>query len=430
VKPLVDNIRPWLKRFGADNVVIADAAKIWVFQCLTVFLGLIGGIIIARVLGPREKGVVDLYVLLTTMIADIGGLGVSSGLLFYLAKRNNPPSQIHGAGIIFALFVGAAAVIVGWFALSFLKGIFSGLAGWAFILAFTLSPALFYDRISSNILVGLDQAVFVYVIGAILAAASLLAVIFLYVMGILSSSSMIIASAVLAVLSASAFFVLLSKKIGFSFPSLDLFRKSIGYGLVVYFGVVANLLHFKIDQLMINHWLGAKSVGIYAVGVRWAEMLFFLDSAIGAAALHRISSCKPLESFNLANSLVKKQLGISGGAGLILIFLASPIISLVYGAPYQDAALPLMILVPGVIFWSASKLASCALVYNQGEGKYISVLAIVGMLTNAGLNVLFIGGLGYGIAGAAAASSLTYMGVAAAVYWKFSLSARRLVRQI
>ena len=194
-------------------------------------------------------------------------------------------------------------------------------------------------------------------------------------------------------------------RLSFSAPLL---RDGLSYGVVVYVGVIANALHFKVDQIMINWFLGTEAVGIYAVGVRWAEMLFLLDSALGAAALYRISSSPAGESIALSWKLFRVQLLISGVSGVVLALLAGPLVRMLYGDAFRGAVLPLVLLIPGIVAWSASKVVSNMLNYNRAMKTFVTGAAVAGAAMNVGLNYLFLAVMKYGIAGVAVASSISY----------------------
>ena len=395
-----------------------DAFQIYVIQGVSLGLALVGSIVVARTLGPAKKGVFDLFNLLSSFILDFGLLGFGSGLLYYLANKGRSLSMVHGTGLVFAFFLGVPTALIGWLGLPFWMAIFPGLDVWVILLPFLLATPAYYRLIWTNIMTGINRAVATCRIGLYLAICNVIAIFALWKLNLLDVDRIVALTGLLTVLSGLvAFFVLFRQEPRLR-PSIPLASESLRYGLVVYIGVVANVLHFKIDQVMINHWLGTDAVGIYVVSVRWAETLFILDSAIFSAALYKICSSNGEESYSLSKRLFEVQLLISCIAGLLLALFAYPLVLLLYGEAYRGAVWPLVLLIPGIVAWSASKVVSNMLTYNRNMGAFVTRVAISGSLLNVFLNYLFLKVLNTGIIGASLSSSLSYMVVVFLILFK------------
>ena len=392
--------------FSSRRSIRADVISIYVIQFLTLGLGMVAGVVVARTLAPAEKGIVDLYTVLGSFIVEFGLLGFGSGLLYYLANKGRSLAEVHGTGFVFASIMGVLTAVIGWLGLPFWKKVFPGLQGWIILLGFFLSPVAYYRLMWSNIMIGINQAVAIYRIGLCFTVANLLAILALWALGWLEAENLVILLALSAVINGVVAFLVLLRKEPHLGPSADLARKSLRYGLVIYLGFIANAVHFRFDQIMLNYWSGTAAVGIYGLSVRWAERLFLLDSAITAAALYRITISSAEDSHALINRLFKVQLLISGGAGALLAMFAYPLILILYGEAYREAVWPLILLIPGVIAWSGGKVLSQYLSYNQGKVWLPTAFALFGAFVNVVLNLLLIDVIG--ISGAAVSSTVSY----------------------
>jgi O-antigen/teichoic acid export membrane protein len=401
---MINSVR--IRKLLFDGSIRGDALQIYIIQFLALGIALVGSVIVARTLGPANKGVFDLFNLINSFIVELGFLGFGSGLLYHLANKGRPLHEVHGTGLLFSLVIGLMTAAVGWFGLKLWKLIFPGLNSWIVLLSFFIAPFLYYRLTWSNIMTGINQAVATYKVGLAFSVISLIAVVILWQLGLLNVQNVIYLTVVLAIFSAVIGFWILYRQEPNLKTSTSLMRKSLQYGSIVYIGNIANILHFKIDQVMLNYWLGTNAVGIYAVSVNWAEMLFVLDSAIISAALYKMSSSSAEESYKLTKKLFKVQLLISGGSGIILAGLANPLILIIYGEAFREAIWPLIILIPGIVAWSAGKVLSQYLSFNQGKFWLATSFAIVGIAVNIGLNFPLIKLLG--IKGAAIASALSY----------------------
>lgn len=403
-----------------DGPVSQSARKIFIYQFFTVLVGLISNIIVARVLGPENKGLVDIFVLIYTLAMQLGILGFDVGLLYQITQKDRPLSQAHGTGLMFAVIAGVAIGLLGWLGLPLLKNVFPDLPEWIILAAFLLSPFVLYKQIWEKIMIGTNRAVMIHQVANIFSVIHFAAIVTLLAFDLFSYETIIYWSIFRIFVNMWTSFFLIRAKEKEIQPDFSLVKKALSYGSVLYIGVIANALHFKIDQVMISAWLGPEAVGIYTVSVRWAETLFLLDAAILSAALYKISSSPSEMSFQMANRIFKTQLTISVTAGFLLAILAYPMINFLYGNAYQGSALPLILLIPGIILWSVSKPIALFLSFNLGLGAYLTKVSFAGLLLNIFLNFYFIKHLNWGINGAAVASSCSYILVALLIHVKVS----------
>jgi len=401
-----------------DSAISLSARKIFIYQFFTVLVGLISNIIIARVLGPEHKGIVDIFVLIYTLAMQLGLLGFDIGLLNQITQKDRPLSQAHGTGLYFAVIIGCTVALLGWLATPYLKNIFPGIPQWIILAAFWISPLVFYKSIWDKIMTGTNRAVVIHQLANIFSIIHFVGILGLLAFGLLSYETIIYWSIFRIFLNMGASFFLIRVKEKSIQPDFRVAKNALKYGSIIYIGVIANALHYKIDQIMISTWLGSEAVGIYTVSVRWAEMLFLLDTAILSASLYKISSSPPEISYQMANRISKTQLAISATAGILFAALAYPMIDFLYGSAYQGSALPLILLIPGIILWSSSKSISNHLTYNLGFGAYLTKISFIGLASNIFLNFYFIKHLNWGINGAAIASSISYLIVALLVKFK------------
>lgn len=395
-----------LRRLLRPNSISRVALFIYLFQAASVVLGLANNIILARILQPADKGVYDIFLLIMQLTIDIGMLGIGSGLLYFFTNRGQPLPNVHGTGLVFSLVMGAVVAFSGWVLLPVWKQIFVGIDDWIIVLGFIMTAVGLYQIISSYCFMGTNQSVINYqlrLLNAVMLFVPTLGALFFYHFGIREFIYLrVVANIVPIVLS----FVLLFRQEPRLHPDFHLFRQSLRYGLIIYIGYIANQLHYRVDQIMLNTMMGSTAVGIYSVGVRWAEMLFMLDAAISESAFYRISSLPAHESRQLTIRLFKVQILISGGGALGLAIITYPMITILYGDAFKDAVVPLLILLPGVSFWSISKLLSTHIAYNRGMFILPMLVSGIGLALNIILNMLFIPV--WGILGAAWASTISY----------------------
>lgn len=400
-----------------ERSIAGDAARIYVLQFLALGVAFVSSIIVARTLGAAQKGVVDLFGVLVALILQLGLLGADGGLLYKLTGERISLARVHGTGIVLSLATGALAALAGVLALPLWRAVVPGLPDWAIVLAFALGPFLFYRLIWTNLMTGIGAPVLGYQLDFLLALGVLLVLIPLVALGRLSATWMIALTAASFLLAGLIALVAMLRRESRLAPSRRLAMSALGFGSFIYLGTIANALHFRVDQLMVDQALGTRAVGVYSVSVRIAELLFLFDSAIGAAGLREVTARPMRESWALTRRLTRVQLAISVAAGCALVALAPFVLPLLYGHQFRGAVVPTIVAVPGVIAWSSSKILSNMLTYKLGRVRLVAATSAAGLALNVALNALSLNLTGLGITGPALASTISYAFVAAAVLW-------------
>lgn len=402
----MNRIKLLLNRLGVYEIG-SEASKLFMIQIITMVISFLPSILVTRSLGPEMKGKYDLFNLLSSYITEFGLLGFGSGLLYYQFSKKYSLSKIQGTAVLFSIMMGVLISTAGILSLHVWKDMFKGLPDKYIVIAFIICPFSFYKLILNNILIGMNKAIVNYRISLLLGLFDFLFIIVLFFSNALSYSALIL------LISGETVLLSLGGTICISVYShgiqidIVLLWKALKYGIVLYVGTMANSILFKIDTLFINYFIGNEAVGIYNVAVRWAEMLFLLDSAISAASIYKISTVAKEEAKIITLKTIKLQFMISGAMGVFMLFAAYPLIYILYGKAYITATLPLIILLPGIISWSVGKILNQFIVYKLGKPLYCTLGAIIGATANMILNAMLIPN--FGIAGAAVASTLSYL---------------------
>ncbi len=409
-------IRKWMRHLGLQEIG-TEASKLFIIQMITMAISFFPSILISRTIGPEMKGKYDLFNLLSSYIVEFGLLGFGSGLLYYQLSRKYALSKVHGTGIAFSLGMGGVLIMAGLFSLHVWEQMLQGLPTKYMILAFALCPFSFYKLIFGNILIGMNKAILNYSISLALGVFDFLFVSILFFSDNLNYSKLIILTTIETVIITIIGVVYLYNKSHGLSVDFKLLINALRYGIVLYIGVMANSILFKIDTLFINYYKGNEAVGIYSVAVRWAEMLFLFDSAISTSSIYRISTVERKEARVVTAKTVRLQFAVSASMGVVMLLVAYPLIYLLYGKAYITATLPLIVLLPGIVSWSTGKIVSQFIVYKMGKALYCAVASIIGCVVNMILNAVLIPQ--FNIVGAAIASTISYWLVVGVIFLIF-----------
>ncbi|MCL4860214.1 MAG: flippase [Caldilineaceae bacterium] len=123
--------------------------------------------------------------------------------------------------------------------------------------------------------------------------------------------------------------------------------------IVVFAGFFA-LVNLKADQIMLRWMSGAGEVGIYSVAVTFSEIWYFIPAAIAMSVFPKLIDLKKSSSSTPYERHLQQVFDIlfvlAFSVALMMSFLASPFIYLLYGEAYAGSAAILTIHVWAGIF--------------------------------------------------------------------------------
>jgi len=170
----------------------------------------------------------------------------------------------------------------------------------------------------------------------------------------------------------------------------------------------AGYVYLRIDQVMIGQMLGNLEVGLYAAAVKLAEVWYFIPGIIAGSLFPAIVNAK-IAGKEIYHQRLKNFYIFMGSISIIIAvpvaLLAHPLIYWLFGVKYL-AAIPVL----RIYIWSSIGLFLGLAVnqYLMAEDKVrvIFIINIIAMLTNVGLNLVFIPT--FGLIGAAWATLISY----------------------
>ncbi len=390
-----------------NRLVPKKSSEIIVYQVLAFLATFTLSILLARFFGPEGKGRFDLFLVFVTVLVEIVHLGAGSGLLMILSQQKIPLGRVHGTAILIAVGLSLTTIGLNLFFPSLALEAFRGLnQEWLFWGTLLTLPML-YKNFWTHITLGIGAVKTQNQFNALLHGLVLLIFIPFFFGESLSLESSLYLYTFLVFAAAGIMFIwmlLRDPKLGFLSSHV---KSIVFYSFALYLAQAINLLHFRADQVMINWKLGASEVGIYAVSVKIAELIFFLEMAFVSIHWSQIFNPEKFHRSLFVSTLKRHSLvAILAMVGMAII---SPfMIHLLYGESFTRATLPLIVLLPGTAIISVAKLCSNYFTFYKKKIALILGISLTGALLNILLNYLFMFQWDFGIMGAAYASSISY----------------------
>jgi len=386
----------------------------------------VAGIIIARWLGAEGLGKLAVINVAVATAVQFGSAGLPSANTHLIAqdKRRFVPAVVNS--LIFAILIGSllALALTGlakwkpdWF--GFIEPRLVGIAALSipFLLVSIIGLNVFLavGRVARFNLLDLGGQTFV-LINAIVALVILNAGLGMVVS---LNTTVNVALGILIAVLVVAYGAKVKDRLAWR-PDLQLFGRMLRFGAKFHISILAGLLIFRADLLVVNYFRGEAEAGVYSVASQIALMLTVLPGVIATLLFPRVAA-EPDETGKFTCVVTRHTAFI-----MFLICLAavpgSFILPLLYGAEFSDSSLQLLILLPGVFLIG---LESVLVQHFNAMGlpPAVPLFWLVTLLVNLVLVFTLVPRLG--ARGAAIASTLSYFLIFVLVAGYFRVKTRR-----
>lgn len=385
---------------------------LWVLseKVFTLGISLIISIWLARYLGPEYFGIFSYGVALVGLFSMVGHLGLEGLAIRELV--GNPDDEARILSTIFfmkfAAYILAFLLLYAWISIKhdYTSSTFHVVLVLSVILVFRPFDVVDYwfqarvkikysslAKIIGNLVSSLAKALFIIL--------SLSLIWFAY-----AQAAIVVVSSVFLL-----FFFRRNSRVSWVHlrPDWKLGWGLLKQGAIIFLGAMAAIVYLKIDQIMIEYYLGSQSVGVYAVAATLSEAWYFIPVAIMSSLFPKLIKLKKdkdekgyshciqiiLDFFSLGSILL----------ALVITFFADFIIITLYGAEYQAAADVLKIHIwAGVFIFMRAVFSKWILIE---ERLWLSLVSqLLGAIGNIALNLVLIPR--FGIVGAAWATLISY----------------------
>jgi O-antigen/teichoic acid export membrane protein len=179
---------------------------------------------------------------------------------------------------------------------------------------------------------------------------------------------------------------------------------SLWYGIRGQGSTVATNVTARLDVAMLPAFVTTGNVGLYSVAANISLIVHQLSNTFGGVVLPAAARDPERGRIKVVGSLWA-SLVVAALLAAVLALLARPLLGLVYGDSFRDAAEPLLLLLPGAVLFAGSSILAAG-VYAAGRPFTATFAQLLGMaVTVVGLFVFLRSG---GITAAALVSTASY----------------------
>lgn len=388
---------------GAAGPMVGSFAATGAIQLVQAVIG----VILARVLGPSDRGELAAVILWPMLITTIGSLGISQSTTYH-ASQVKHLGGVVGSTLAIVAVDSVLLMAFGWLILPLaLGGHDPGVVhtGQLYLLAFVPLCLLVVSMLS--ILNGAQRFLWYQSLRLLLIGVTVSGIVALAVTGKMTVASAAGAYLAAYVITAAAALVLVLRSSGGGIaPSRKGIRDLLGFGFKSQLSQSMWALNERADQLVISAFFGAATLGLYVVAVTLTSLTTLIGFSFAVVALSLIARLDSADERRRIARLIVSATLYCATLVSVPIFIAEPVlIRFLFGEDFVGATgVGRVLLLAGIVFGlnrvleAVLQAADRPLESSIGEGVALAVTA-------AGLAILLPT---MGIMGAGVTSLLAY----------------------
>lgn len=407
-----------------------NAAGVFLRNALTLVLSFGNSILLTRTLGVVGKGEFAVFSASLGLLSLLLGLGLDNALRFHLARGRVPRErilaffllQVVGAGVLVFVAARLNHLLLG--NELFLPASRQTVAN-ELILSATVAATLFYGTLSSvfagsRAFTALNWASVAF---SILSLAAYGVLFWLDTAGGLAIDAGEVFAVYLGLQAVNALALtalgvrMLGLRLELRLLDPSLLVEMLRYAAQSWLANVAQFLNYRVDIWIVQHFLGTGPLGLYALAGNLATMLWVLPRSTSTVLMPSMAAGDEGASFAEAARLSRLVFGAIVVAAVPLGLTARRWVPWLYGGEFLGAAGPFVLLLLGCVPFTLCVVQAAALAAVDRQGINLAA-SLLGLVATVALDLLLIPRMG--IAGAALASSMSYVLTTAVVVVAFA----------
>lgn len=392
-------------------------------------LGLLTGVVLARGLGPHDRGLLALALLLPSTLMTLCKLGITQANVYCVRREGAPLEQVAANSLLLALGLSLACAGVTWWFAEPLSGSFlKGLPLWALALSLWRLPWLLADNFFWGVLQAMGQFS-LYNRRTLAGAASILVGVALaWFLGKLDLAVALYIYAGTTTVVVASLLVSVRRRLPFGWrPDTALLGRQLRFGVKSYTQILTTHLLFRSDVYLVAYFLDPARTAFYSLALHFTEMLLEIPQAVGWVVYPKMAGLEKADVHRFTAQTCRRTIALTLAGGVAVILLGPVLIPLWYGPAFAEATHPLPFAALGAVSMAVFTIVSRDFTSRNRQAVNIQAGAVA-LLANVGLNVFLIPA--YGIVGAALATGIAYTLAAGLLLWRFRVDSGIPVREV
>jgi O-antigen/teichoic acid export membrane protein len=399
------------KRQRSEGRFLRDIVQVFGGQVAMMVIGVSTGIITARALGPHDRGLLQLLILLPVTLGNFAKLGIPQASIYFMRRMGAAASDVASNAFWAAVVMGSLMAIGCWFA-----------RDWLLVHVLKDAPREVLPPVLALIPCTVLQAYFLGIVQAqqrfheynlqqvvpnILGLIGMSVVLLVLRLGLLGA---VLTHCAITLLM-TAWLALRIHRVAPLRARVDvpLARAMLGFGGKSYVQTLAATQHQRFDQYLIGYFLAPGQVGLYAVAVNMTNILTRVWESTGTVLFPRLAAADDRAAHAATARIARHTVFITMLGALGLLVAGPLVVPLLFGAQFAGAVAPMLWLLPGLVMMALYQILTRNFT-SRGKQEVNIVAAVLALVLNVGLNLFLIPR--WGIVGAAIAHDLSYSAAA------------------
>lgn len=359
-------------------------------------------VITARYLGPEARGYLSILINNVQLYSPSVG-ALSEYMPYGINKRKHDTQAVFATSMWYyawsaVLFVGIALIGTPWLLHGF--GTFdqkSTLTAW---IALLVAPFVLFHIYVTRLMIGLNEQQWLNRLNLVQSALFLPAII----IGILLTpegedsifyafAAWVISFVLTSIISAIA--AVKRGKVSLLPRADTLIRKEIwSFGLQLIGSRLLTQINYRVDLYLVFLFLGASTTGVYTVAVAMADMLLLVSNSLLQVVLTRMASLEEGDSVQLTARTFRHTAVIMIATAAFFALTIPFVIVPVFGAEFEPAIKPFLILLPGVALLGTAAVLTAFYTNQLGKPRVLMVLEVVSIAVNVIVSLILLPRMG------------------------------------
>lgn len=387
--------------------MLLDIAGLIGSRLMLVIFGFGTGIITARLLGPHDRGLFTLLVMLPQTLVTFAKMGVAQANVYYIRRAKVPVSVVASNSLILCAVVSVVLFVAAYFGGRWFLDPFTEGAPPSYVwLALVLVPFLLIESYFMSILQAVE-AFGAYNMQSIYKAVMSFAGIAFALLVLDGRLWAALMSQVTVLAAANLWLLYQVSRIARFGPRWDreVGKGVLEFGAKSYVQTLAAHLHHRIDLYLIALLMTPEQVAFYSIAVNMTHPILQIPEAIGTIIFPKLAGSSDEAAHAQTAVTCRHTVFATLVASVVYAGIGSQVMVLFYGERYAPAVPAMFMMLPGIIMIALYQILTRN--FTSRNRQQVNIVAATTALgVNAATALMLIPR--FGIVGAAMSTALSY----------------------